>query len=418
MKLALLKRNKELDELFLVLQPKYYDICIELIEECAGYDKENALYKAPAVASMLETLLKKCSVIWIAECIKNGHEDRQKQTKKFMLLYQADFSTSVNKTVIENQIEANRKRKIILPLKSDIHSLHTYLMENCEAAHEKLQSNFDIKAWRILSEGSLILLQLFNRKRAGEVERIKIEDFLGRESVDRNVHPDLFVQLTEEKPKLTQKYVRMYICGKKKRSVSALLDKTLFKFIKCILKSRSKAGVKRYNSYVFGIKISHALAKSYYRACNLMKKFSGRCGASLPETLRETIFRKHIATFTAMLGVNDNEVSDLANCMEHHKNIHKGVYRVPVSLVDVTGVTQLLQAAMGPTNADEEPSSSQTISAEYDDPQENLIVHERNDASTSIDSQNSSGSSRKRCSKYTEITVNIINRISPEYILS
>jgi len=57
-----------------------------------------------------------------------------------------------------------------------------------------------------------------------------------------------------------------------------------------------------------------------------MRKFANDCGASIPTSLRDTVLRKHIATYTAMLRVEENQISDLANFMGHDKQIHKDVY--------------------------------------------------------------------------------------------
>lgn len=78
-----------------------------------------------------------------------------------------------------------------------------------------------------------------------------------------------------------------------------------------------------------------------------MRKFANDCGASIPTSLRGTMLRKHIATYTAMLRLEENQVSDLANFMGHDKQIHKDVYRVPNGLIDMTEVSRLLQAAIG-----------------------------------------------------------------------
>jgi len=69
------------------------------------------------------------------------------------------------------------------------------------------------------------------------------------------------------------------------------------------------------------------------------------------------MLRKHIATYTAMLRVEENQVSDLANFMGHNKQIHKDVYRIPNGLIDMTEVSRLLQAAIG--NKDENEDSNE-----------------------------------------------------------
>ncbi|XP_029165611.1 uncharacterized protein LOC114936529 [Nylanderia fulva] len=62
------------------------------------------------------------------------------------------------------------------------------------------------------------------------------------------------------------------------------------------------------------------------------------------------MLRKQIATYTAMLNIEDTQVDNLANFMGHAKEIHKNIYRVPVPVREMTDVSRLLEAAMGNEN--------------------------------------------------------------------
>ena len=84
------------------------------------------------------------------------------------------------------------------------------------------------------------------------------------------------------------------------------------------------------------------LRKQYVRACPLMRKFANECGALIPSSLRGTSLRKHIATFTAMLEVEGQQVQRLANFKGHDKEINRGIYRVPVPVAEMTDVSRLL----------------------------------------------------------------------------
>ncbi|RLU16045.1 hypothetical protein DMN91_011803 [Ooceraea biroi] len=94
--------------------------------------------------------------------------------------------------------------------------------------------------------------------------------------------------------------------------------------------------------------------KKYLRACPLMRKFSHECGATIPSSLRGTTFRKQIATYTAMLNIEDIQVDNLANFMRHAKEIHKSIYRMPIPIKEMTDVSRLLEAAMGNDDNDNE----------------------------------------------------------------
>ncbi|XP_059216429.1 uncharacterized protein LOC131994124 [Stomoxys calcitrans] len=78
-----------------------------------------------------------------------------------------------------------------------------------------------------------------------------------------------------------------------------------------------------------------------------MRQFSIECGAEMPKTLRGTMLRKHIATYTSILNIGEASVDTLANFLGHHKDIHKNHYRLPVPVAEITTVSKLLESAAG-----------------------------------------------------------------------
>jgi len=57
--------------------------------------------------------------------------------------------------------------------------------------------------------------------------------------------------------------------------------------------------------------------KCYVRAYSIIRKFANDCNVSISTNLRDTMLRKHIATYTVMLRVEKNQISDLTNFMGH-----------------------------------------------------------------------------------------------------
>lgn len=60
---------------------------------------------------------------------------------------------------------------------NDIRVLHAYLTKKRTDVFRSLQNQFSMKNWMDLAETTLLSIQLFNRRRPGEVERILIQDF-------------------------------------------------------------------------------------------------------------------------------------------------------------------------------------------------------------------------------------------------
>lgn len=190
-------------------------------------------------------------------------------------------------------------------------------------------------------------MQLFNRRRAGEMERTLIEDYKNYEKIEPNTNAHGFNALTSECQKLAMEYVRFTIRGKLNRTVPVLLDSELQKCVEIILQHRKKAGVGSKNPYVFGTPNIDNCKHTHLQACNLMRRFSVECGANQPETLRGTTLRKHVATLGVNLNLTDNEITDLANFMGHEEKIHREHYRMPIVHREILRMSRLLQTASG-----------------------------------------------------------------------
>lgn len=171
------KKIKSIDGLTSILSPENYDNIVKTINEVAGLNTVHAKYRAPSTAYNLGLHLKYIVTILEAECIKKQDHKKRTEVRDLLCLMNEGFSTDINKTVSENQTEQKRHKKIILPTPEDISSLQRFLSNGIKRSSNRLKNEHNIKDWRSLGGYLLISLQLFNRRRAGELERIKIKDY-------------------------------------------------------------------------------------------------------------------------------------------------------------------------------------------------------------------------------------------------
>nr|CAI5848823.1 unnamed protein product [Callosobruchus analis] len=269
-----------------IYTPSLIDDCIRSINELANFDEDTGLYKSPSVASNLGTLLKKVGNILITKCIKDENECKKKEVENFLKLLVEELNIAVNRNEKENRASLNGRHK----------KLQSYLLSERKNALGKLTSKFSKKSWLTLAESTLISVQLFNRRRAGEIERALIEDFY---RIDESSNKDIYDTLPQD--------------------------------MKEILQNRTKFGVSKSNPYIFGLPNNTFKNDfKYLRACALLRKYAAASGAEHPERLRGTKLRKHIATTSVALNLADEDVVQLANFMGHHESIHKNIYRQPV----------------------------------------------------------------------------------------
>lgn len=330
-----------------LFDPSNFSNFLKAVNNLGNFNEENDLYDTPATAFALGTLTRELCDIWIADCIEKKDSERKKSAEEFMHLYNLKIGKIVNKTVTESQTEMRIKKKVILPSLKDIKTLHMFLVEKRTHVLQILKDNFDFKSWKELVETTLTSVQLLNRRRAGEIERLKLVHYKSLERIDEKSNIDLYKNLNSNAKKIANKYSRILLRGKLNRTVPVLLNEQMIECIEIILRYRDKAKVSKRNPYLFGIPGGARNTEKWPSACDLMRKFSLQCNAKVPSSLRGTLLRKHVATCSISLNLTNGEIDDLSKFMGHDKNIHLNIYRQPVATKDILEISQLLEKAQG-----------------------------------------------------------------------
>jgi hypothetical protein len=85
------------------------------------------------------------------------------------------------------------------------------------------------------------------------------------------------------------------------------------------------AGIPESNPYLFAYESS----EGYLSASVALKTFTSECGAESPLSLTGTHLRKHAATMCQIFNLNENELKQMADFMEHTFDVHLNHYRMP-----------------------------------------------------------------------------------------
>lgn len=354
------KHDQEITDLFSVFYPRHYDGTILAVQSLAGLNEAGTGFKTPSLATSVGTLLKQVGKLCVTIGIKKEDKAQQSAAEDFVKLIAEDYPTSITRTALETQALNRRRTKTILPSKGDIQKLQSHLNEVVRTNFAALTKKFSKTAWLKLAQATLVSTQLFNRRRAGEIERIFIGDFKSHQKIGLDTIGDSYENFTMEEKKVAMKYVRFTIRGKLSRTVPVLLHIDLMQCCEMLLKHRLAAGVNTKNQYLFGIEGTLKGDYKYLRACELMRAFAMSCGAENPQTLRGTTLRKHIATMCVNFNLTDNEISDLANFLGHADKIHKENYRQPIICREILQISKLLEAVQGNEDPGDDSDDSVT----------------------------------------------------------
>ncbi|XP_077259749.1 uncharacterized protein LOC143896078 isoform X2 [Temnothorax americanus] len=355
--LQILKQKcSEITDFASIYFPRYSSACIEAINTLAGLSLCGKYYKIPSLASSLGGLIKELGKILINRYIRKENYDKKLIAENFLKVFSEDYTTHITKTISETMNQNKRRKRIVLPSKSDIIRLHNFLQEKRQTAYNVLREKFSYEAWLTLAKVTLTSVQVFNRRRAGEIQRTLIEDYKVYEGINYQTN-EMYEALSTHAKEIAKKYVRFTLKGKLGRTVPVLLTGELRDCIDMILKHRKAAKVSTKNPYLFGLPSLVKNKHRYLLACDLLRQYAVECGAENPETLRATELRKHIATMCINYNLSENEISSLANFMGHADKIHLTHYRQPVIEKEILEISQYLEAAQG-VGRDEEDNSS------------------------------------------------------------
>ncbi|XP_057321998.1 uncharacterized protein LOC130665565 [Microplitis mediator] len=389
-----------------IINPKFYSHLIESIKRLTGCDAENKTCRAPSAAITYGTYLGKVTNAFRSKCIEDENHEPLQRIKYFEFLHKSKYPICINNLAYEELTKRKRHKQVELPIMDDIKIFREHLENKFQSALVKLKTEYSYLCWKSLSETTLVLLLLFNRKRPGELERASIEDYRSAKKFSESNKQE-YEKLSENDKKMVDNYLRFELGGKLDRNVPVIVWKEGQESIEMILKYRREAGIHEKNPFIFALPgFDNCARHRHLQACQLIREYASESDASHPETLRATNLRKHFATTVASLKIAESEIYDIANFMGHDEQIHRHHYRQTTLSRDLCGVSKILEVAVGmksnhtSTNATivASPSvaptilSSNNLSSEKDT--QNTLNNEEmidNDLTTTDDNQISYG---------------------------
>lgn len=174
-----------------------------------------------------------------------------RHVKKIKKLIESRWNTELASLANKDLQEKRWNKPLLLPLVNDIKTFREQCLKNAgDCAELFTEQKDDINTYKLLANTALALLILFIRRRIGDVQFLKIEDY--KKDQRSNCVPEFENALSETERMLTTKYKRVLNSGKGSRAVVILVPEMLQNYVNILLKNREKY-IPRDNDYVFAI---------------------------------------------------------------------------------------------------------------------------------------------------------------------
>ena len=251
----------------------------------------------------------------------------REQAEVFERLFSGDWCDYISATAGQSIHTARQNKPRVVPACVDI-----------EKGHHLLQEKVGAKDYATLGKATLCSISLFNRKRGGEVQRIKIEDFHRGLKCAVLTNPEMLQGLTETEKKLINHFSRIEIREKFNRKGPELLTAQMTPSIQRILQLRIELQPPIESPYLFAFRSG----ERPYRGPDVIEEYAKEAGVTDGSIFTFTQLRKQVATLSQTLHISKWEQDQLATFLGHDIRVHRSVYRQPIEVMDRAKVAKIL----------------------------------------------------------------------------
>ena len=206
-------------------------------------------YKTPSLALKLRHSLKKCCTVAICSSIKENDGENCQSLEDFIYLCDKTWSTEVSSVALSTLTSNKMNKPQRISLTSDIQKLNQYIAAESKKCQAQLESDTNAECWQTLARVTLVSIILFNRRRAGETERLLLDEYKKR-STDNLSVKDIADSLSEVERVLCRTMSRVEIRGKHGRTVPNILTPQMVTAIELLVAKRHAVGISEGNPYV------------------------------------------------------------------------------------------------------------------------------------------------------------------------
>ena len=135
-----------------------------------------------------------------------------------------------------------------------------------------------------LAQATLAQIAMFNRRRSGEVSKMKVSTYQEAMSKSKPTDSDLHAHRCEVERTLCKVLTRIEIPGKRGNIVPILLTQKFKHAVDVLLEKRRNVGIPEMNGFVS----ARPQSLSHIRCSDVMRTSAVECGAGAPETLKST----------------------------------------------------------------------------------------------------------------------------------
>ncbi|XP_071495340.1 uncharacterized protein, partial [Diadema antillarum] len=228
-----------------LINPENFEVVMSATYECCSFNEATATYETPSLARKLGHCLTRIADILDAESLKAGVVN--KHAAGFKRLMALEWGPRISSHALRQASNEKWTNPRQLPLTNDIMKLNKYVGEQekhvkTRITHEGINEN----SFADLAKCALTQVVLYNRRRPGEMQFLKVHTYKTRTVHGRSTQREVLNSLPLSEQVAIDRLSLIYIRGKRDRGVSVLLTQNMKDSLDILANetNRQKAGGK------------------------------------------------------------------------------------------------------------------------------------------------------------------------------
>ena len=232
------------------IRPSEFSAIVEATRTIAGFNENSKTYSTPSLAIKIGHSLHKCATIMRGNSVEKGQKNEESYAEGFLKLYDMKWSSEVASHAHRTLYQLKRNQSKNLPSTADLTTFSKYIQDllRKEITNMKSQTNLQ-DSFQRLNEATLCHVISFNRRRQGEVSKMKVTDY----KKCHKANADCLPGLNKFEQSLLNMFEVVELVGKKGRTVPVILTGLMKEAIDLLMKNRYAAGVSASNPHLFAV---------------------------------------------------------------------------------------------------------------------------------------------------------------------
>lgn len=253
--------------------------------------------------------LSKCAELVRNVALKERNTELLHNAEAFLEVRKYEWPVRVSGHALSALQRKKRQKVELLPCTADLLKVLTYMKNKIEINCTSMESDPTSESWHQLEEVLLARVIVFNKRRAGEVARMSMEDYHNRPKWQASSAEEFLAVLSPLEKQLCERMQLIKIVGKRQSSVPVLLTEDVVKAIDILVKYRDLCGIAADNPAGLPT-IPAGLENLLSHDC--IRRVSLSASLQHPERVMSTRLQKYMATVSQIFVLSGTEVDWLA----------------------------------------------------------------------------------------------------------